>query len=533
MRRPLLLALLALLILPNAAGAITSRIIGGNVASIADWPSTVALETSYGSQFCGGSLVAPQWVLTAGHCKLYPSGQIRVRSGSASLTSNAGEILAVQRQVRHPNYKQIVPGAPRDDLMLLRLATPSSSPAIALADTQQPPATGTLLHVAGWGSTSYNAANDSFGAASSELRAVAVRVKPSQQCVDAYGAKAFYPQDMVCASLPRKDACAGDSGGPLVDRPGAAGVLVGVVSWGTGCAMARYPGVYSLVAHNRCWVESTITAPGAPSAVAVAQADSSLVVDWQWTRPCADAPLPSAYRIRVTETGQTVDVPSGDRRVVLPGLTNGTTYTVTVSAVNENGESEPRSLTAVPGPNFVAAQRAAWTGYKTGRITFTLAAHGIPLQWRAEAGTGLRFNARPWQTVAPSEVPQVLTADLEGLPVGKATDVRIVVTDGTTMTSAERTQLPAPTKPAPISGVSIRGTGEVGRAVRCDLGRWAGTRPFVITRQWLLAGRAIAGATERTYTPVVAQSGKTLACRVTVSGAGGITKRTTTGVTVG
>jgi len=533
MRRPLLLALLALLILPNAAGAITSRIIGGNVASITEWPSTVALETSYGSQFCGGSLVAPQWVLTAGHCKLYPSSQIRVRSGSASLTSGAGEVLTVQRQVRHPNYKQIVPGAPRDDLMLVRLATPSSSPVITLADTQQPPATGTLLHVAGWGSTSYNAANDSFGAASSELRAVAVRVKPSQQCVDAYGAKAFYPQDMVCASLPHKDACAGDSGGPLVDRPGATGVLIGVVSWGTGCAMARYPGVYSLVAHNRCWVESTIGPPGAPTAVAIAQADGALIVDWQWTRPCADAPLPSSYRVRVTETGQTFDVTSGDRRLVVNGLANGATYTLTVAAVNENGESNPLGVSGVPGPNFVATQRAAWTGYKTGRITFTLAAHGTPLQWRAEAGTGLRFNARPWQTAAPSEVPVVVTADLTGMPVGQATDVRIVATDGTTMTSAERTLLPAPTKPAPISGVSIRGTGDVGRAVRCDLGRWAGTRPFAITRQWLLDGRAVGGATDRTYTPRAVQSGATLACRVTVSGAGGITKRTTTDVTVG
>jgi hypothetical protein len=93
--------------------------------------------------------------------------------------------------------------------------------------------------------------------------------------------------------------------------------------------------------------------------------------------------------------------------------------------------------------------------------------------------------------------------------------------------------LPAPTKPAPISGVSIRGTGDVGRAVRCDLGRWAGTRPFAITRQWLLDGSAISGATGRTYTPRAVQTGATLACRVTVSGAGGITKRTTASVTVG
>ena len=533
MRRPLLLALLALLVLPNAAGAITSRIIGGNVASIAEWPSTVALETAYGSQFCGGSLVAPQWVLTAGHCKLYPSGQIRVLAGSASLTNGAGEGISVARQVRHPDYRQIVAGAPRDDLMLIRLATPAAAPSIRLATSTAPPATGTLLHVAGWGSTSYNAANDSFGTASAELRAVAVRVKPAQQCVDAYGAKAFYPQDMVCASLPHRDACAGDSGGPLVDRPGPEAVLIGVVSWGTGCAMARYPGVYSLVAHNRCWVESTIGPPSAPSAAAIAQADGALIVDWQWTKPCADAPLPSAYRVRVVETGQTVDVAAGERRLVLSGLVNGAAYTIDVSALNENGESAAVTSSGIPGPNFVAAQRAAWTGYRTAKAVFTLAAHGAPVQWRVEAGTGLRFNPRPWQTAAPSEVPQELTVDLTGLPVGQATDVRIVVTDGTTTTAAERTQLPTPAKPAPISGVSISGSADAGRIVRCSIGRWAGTRPFAITWQWLLDGRAIGGATRRSYTPTGAQIGGALACRVTVSGAGGITRRTTAGAIVG
>jgi hypothetical protein len=533
MRRLALLALLALFVLPSTAGAITSRVIGGATASIADWPSTVALETTYGSQFCGGSLVAPQWVLTAGHCKIYPTGQIRVLTGSASLKSGAGQLLSVERQVRHPNYKQIVPGAPRDDLMLLRLAAPSASPVIPLVDTTEPPATGTLLHVAGWGSTTYNAANDSFGLGASELRAVAVRVKPAQQCVDAYGAKAFFPQDMVCASLPHRDACAGDSGGPLINRPGAGAVLVGVVSWGTGCAMARYPGVYSLVAHNRCWVESTINPPDAPSAIAVAQGDGTLTIDWQWARPCADAPVPTAYRLRIAETGQVIEVSSGDRRIVLPGLVNGTPYTVSVTAINENGESAPAAVVGVPGPNFVAAQRTQWTGYQTARITFTLAPHGAPLQWRAEAGTGLRFNPRPWQTAAPSETPQVLSADITGLPVGKAVDVRIVATDGVTTTNAERSQLPKPARPAPIGTVQLRGAVAVGRAVRCDVGRWSGTRPFAVAWQWLLNGRAIRGATQHAFTPTAAQSGGELACRVTVSGPGGLTKRTTAAAFVG
>lgn len=527
MRRPLLLALLVLLLLPAGASAITTRIIGGGSASIADWPWTVALETAYGSQFCGGSLVAPQWVLTAGHCKLYPSGQIRVLTGSASLTSGAGQVIGVDRQVRHPSYKQIVPGAPRDDVMLVRLASPSAAPTIPLADTTKPPPTGTLLHVAGWGSTTYNAANDSFGPGASELRAVAVRVKPSQQCVDAYGAKAFYPQDMVCASLPHRDACAGDSGGPLVDRPGPGAVLIGVVSWGTGCAMARYPGVYSLVEHNRCWVESTINPPGAPRAVAIAQGDGTLAVDWSWARPCADAPLPSAYRVRVAETGQVIDVPGGERRLDLTGLVNGTAYTVSVSALNENGESAPVAIVGVPGPNFIAAQRVTWTGYRTARVTFTLAAHGAPLQWRTEAGPGLRFTARPWQTAAPAETPQTLAAELTDLPVGAAVDVRVVATDGTTTTNAGPAQLPAPIAPAPISGIDLHGTVAVGRAVRCDIGRWSGTRPFDITRQWLLGGRPIAGADGRFYTPPAPQAGQKLACRVTVSGPGGITRRTT------
>jgi hypothetical protein len=332
---------------------------------------------------------------------------------------------------------------------------------------------------------------------------------------------------MVCASLPRRDACAGDSGGPLVDRPGAEARLVGVVSWGTGCALARYPGVYSLVAHNRCWIASTINVPGAPASVAVAQADGSLTVDWQWNRPCADAPRPTAYRLRVAETGAVIEVAGTSSQAVIGGLANGTPYTISVTAVNENGESPATTNVGIPGPNFVTSQQAAWSGYQTARVAFSLAPHGAPLQWRVEAGAGLGYVPGPWQTAAPSEAAAALTAEATGLPVGMAVDVRIVVTDGVTTTNSPRSSLPKPTAPATVSGVHLHGVVAVGQTVRCDIGRWTGTRPFAITRQWLADGRLIAGADQRLLRITPAQAGTNLSCRVRVSGPGGITVAST------
>ena len=202
MRRVLLLVALGLLVLPVAADGITTRVIGGTTAPEAEWPFAVALETTYGTQYCGGSLVAPTWVLTAGHCRLYPAAQVRAITGTNDLDGSGGQRIGALRQVRHPGYRQIVPGAPSDDVMLVQLAEPSTAPPVALATGEDGHRTGALLHVAGWGSTSYDPVNDNFGPGAVVLRQTAVRVQDDTRCVAAYGGEAYHPQDMICASLP-------------------------------------------------------------------------------------------------------------------------------------------------------------------------------------------------------------------------------------------------------------------------------------------------------------------------------------------
>jgi len=113
--------------------------------------------------------------------------------------------------------------------------------------TTSEPAAGSLAVVSGWGTLHYGDTD-----LPSQLQAVEVYITSRVECNSAYAVYGGITENMICAGVPGggKGACQGDSGGPLV----VGGRLVGIVSWGAGCADARYPGVYSDVATLRSFV---------------------------------------------------------------------------------------------------------------------------------------------------------------------------------------------------------------------------------------------------------------------------------------
>ncbi|MER5866952.1 serine protease [Kitasatospora sp. NPDC002040] len=261
-RRGLALALLATLPASLfALGAATPaqaqrRIVGGQGASTQDLPWMVALASrqQYGNarsgQFCGAALISPTKVVTAAHCFFDESSGKQVKRpglraviGRDDLAGKAGHEVDVRGIWVHPQYDF---SRNLNDVAVLTLAeSQGDRPVIELLNQgeTEPYAPGTRATVYGWGDTKGD------GSYSRTLRKVEVPVVSDEVCHKAYshGADGAYDEHvMVCAGEAKggKDACQGDSGGPLV----VAGRLAGLVSWGTGCADSRYPGVYTRVA---------------------------------------------------------------------------------------------------------------------------------------------------------------------------------------------------------------------------------------------------------------------------------------------
>jgi trypsin len=229
-------------------------IVGGVVAEKGEFPFQVSMQSSSGSHFCGGSLIKKNWVLTAAHCVAGWSKTNKIVIGLHDQKNKVEtETFTSVKVVAHPLYNRTTLDY---DYAVIQLNGDSKFRTIDLNTTEIeiPELDNAPINVwtSGWGTTS-----EGSYALPNLLNKVEIPLVTTKNCNASTAYNGDITDRMICAGLPQggKDSCQGDSGGPLfVKQTSGDFLLIGVVSWGEGCARPNKYGVYAKVNIMVDWI---------------------------------------------------------------------------------------------------------------------------------------------------------------------------------------------------------------------------------------------------------------------------------------
>nr|XP_060632264.1 acrosin-like [Anolis sagrei ordinatus] len=341
-------------------------IVGGVNTLPGAWPWMVSIRKPSKEGYrhtCGGSLIGATWVLTAAHCfkdkRHLSNWELVLGATELSHPGPDAEVRFPRRVVEHAEYQ---PQHQHNDLALIELDEPvlcnDYIQMACLPDTSVNVSTMGHCYIAGWGYT-----QEKSSSPSDILKEAKVDLISLEKCNSTNWYHGNITDKSLCAGYEGGgvDTCQGDSGGPLLCREARSERywVVGVTSWGQGCARAQKPGVYTSTQHFYDWIQGYIkneedsglqTLPPSPSEETPAQLEATPETE---TVPTPFIQSQTAYGQIIMNDESAMQIKTSPETTTTTTTTTTSTTTTTTTTTTQTPEettSQPPTTTSQPQP---------------------------------------------------------------------------------------------------------------------------------------------------------------------------------------